>query len=124
MKSLIFLLFALLLIYSANITAQDYKNINPKIDQILVDTTLVRAALITLEPGQKTNIHSHPAYFAYALTDGKLLVNYIDKTTETIELKAGESMFSLPERPHETKNIGTKTIKFLIVELKEHPYKD
>jgi len=124
MKSLIFLSFALLLIFSADITAQDYKNINSKIDQILVDTTLVRAALITLEPGQKTNIHNHPAYFAYALTDGKLLVNYIDKTNETIELKAGESMFSLPERPHETKNISTKTIKFLIVELKEHAYKD
>ncbi len=40
-----------------------------------------------------------------------------------VELKTGDYMYADPEKPHETENIGDKTVKFLIVELKEHPYK-
>jgi mannose-6-phosphate isomerase-like protein (cupin superfamily) len=39
-----------------------------------------------------------------------------------MELKAGDSGFGSPEKPHQTENIGNKTVKFLLVELKEHPY--
>lgn len=124
MKNLIFTSFLLLLIFSANISAQDWKNINPKMVKILVDTTLLQAKEVTIEPGQKSDIHTHPAHFFYALTDGKLIIHYTDGKKETIELKAGDSGFSLPERPHITENAGPKTVKFLIVELKEHPYKD
>lgn len=107
-----------------NLNAQDWKNTNPKMNSILVDTTLLQATLITMEPGQKSGIHSHPAHFFYALTDGKLIVHYTDGKNETFDLKAGDSGFSEPERPHVTENIGKKTVKFLIVELKEHPYKN
>ncbi|MDQ3016197.1 MAG: hypothetical protein M3R25_05690 [Bacteroidota bacterium] len=43
---------------------------------------------------------------------------------QTIELKAGDNIFSGPEKPHWAINSGTKPIKTLIVELKEHPYID
>ena len=110
-------------LFSANFNAQDWKNTNPKMNNILVDTTLLRATVVTMEPGQKSDTHSHPAHFFYALTDGKLTVHYTDGKNETFDLKAGESGFSIPERPHVTENAGTKQVKFLIVELKEHPYK-
>ncbi len=110
-------------LFSFNLNAQDWKNINPKMNNILVDTTLLRATVVSMEPGQKSDTHSHPAHFFYALTDGKLIIHYTDGKNETFDLKAGDSGFSIPERPHITENAGTKQVKFLIVELKEHPYK-
>lgn len=109
---------------STNLNAQDWKNINPNMNNILIDTTLVRATVVTIEPGKKSDVHSHPAHFFYALSNGKLRVHYSDGKNETFDLKAGDSGFSLPERPHVTENVGSKTLKFLLVELKEHPYKD
>jgi len=110
-------------LFSFNLNAQDWKNINPKMNNILVDTTLLRVTVVSMEPGQKSDTHSHPAHFFYALTDGKLIIHYTDGKNETFDLKAGDSGFSIPERPHITENAGTKQVKFLIVELKEHPYK-
>lgn len=108
---------------ASNLAAQDWKKSNPEMNTILVDTTLVRAMVVTIDPGQKSDTHSHPANFFYALTDGKLVVHYTDGKDETYDLKAGDSGFGEPERPHVTENVGGKPVKFLLVELKEHPYK-
>jgi quercetin dioxygenase-like cupin family protein len=105
------------------LVAQDWKKTNPEMNAILVDTTLVRAMAVTIEPGQKSDTHSHPAHFFYALTEGKLVVHYSDGKNETYDLKLGDAGFSAPEGPHVVENVGTKQVKFLLVELKEHPYK-
>ena len=91
--------------------------------KVLVDTTLVTAAEVTMEPGQKTDVHTHPAHFFYALSAGQLTVSYTDGTKEVLDLTPGLNGFSSPERPHSTQNTGKTTVRFLIVELKEHPYK-
>jgi oxalate decarboxylase/phosphoglucose isomerase-like protein (cupin superfamily) len=57
------------------------------------------------------------------LTDGKAVVNYTDGKSEAINIKAGEYGYGDPERPHTIENVGDKPIKFLLVELNEHPYK-
>lgn len=116
--------FALILIViSVNLYSQDWAKVNPEMNIILTDTTLLRATIATIEPGMKSEYHTHPASFVYALTDGKLKVHYKDGQTEVVELKAGDYMYGDPERQHQTENIGDKTVKFLLVELKEHPYK-
>lgn len=68
-------------------------------------------------------MHTHPAYFFYALTDGKLKVHHPDGKDEMYDLKQGFGMASGPEGKHVTENAGTKPVKFLVVELKEHPFK-
>jgi mannose-6-phosphate isomerase-like protein (cupin superfamily) len=113
----------LLLTSATTLVGQDWKKANPKMNKVLIDTTLVRSIEVTIQPKEKSDVHSHPANFFYALTDGKLAVHYTDGKTETFELKAGECGFSEPERPHVTENVGNKPVKFLLVELKEHPYK-
>lgn len=107
-----------------NTGAQDWKNVNPKMNHVLADTTFLRAIEVTIAPGEKSEMHTHPAHFFYALTDGKMVVHYKDGKNETIDLKPGISGVSAPERPHVTENVGKTTIKFLLVELKEHPYKE
>lgn len=127
-KTLVRGIFVLLL-FTLGAMAQDKKMEtnsmgSGKMVNNLVDNKMVHAAEVTLEPGQKTDMHTHPAHFYYALSEGKMMVHYKDGKEETIELKPGESGFSDPERPHIAENVGTTTIKFLIVELKEHPYKE
>lgn len=103
--------------------AQDWSKLNPRMNNVLADTTFLRATEVTLAPGEKSDVHTHPSHFFYALTEGKLMVYYKDGEKEKYDLKAGDSGVSGPERPHWTENVGTTTLKFLMVELKEHPYK-
>lgn len=104
--------------------AQDWKNVNPKMNRILADTTFVRGTEVTLQPGEKSDMHTHPAHFFYALSEGKMMVYYKDGKSQPYDLKPGFAGVSGPERPHMTENVGNTTVKFLIVELKEHPYKE
>ncbi len=112
----------ILIMVSVNLFAQDWAKVNPEMNNIVADTTLLRGTIAIIEPGMKSGIHTHPASFFYALTDGKIKVYYTDGQTEVMELKAGDAGFGSPEKPHQTENIGDKTVKFLLVELKEHPY--
>lgn len=123
MKYFALIITFLILILSGKIFSQNWADTDPKMNNILVDTTLVRSTIAIINPGEKSHVHTHPASFVYALTGGKLKVYYTDGSSEMVELKTGDYMYADPEKPHETENIGDKTVKFLIVELKEHPYK-
>jgi quercetin dioxygenase-like cupin family protein len=107
----------------AAMQAQNWKDMDAKTVKTLTDTTLVRASEVTIMPGEKGKVHSHPAHFFYALTDCHLVIHYTDGKEEKYDLSAGDNGFSNPERPHWTENVGDKSARFLIVELKEHPYK-
>lgn len=114
----------LLLTLSSTATAQDWMKVNPKMLHNLVDTTLIRAYVVTLAPGEKSGAHSHPAEFFYALTKGKIKVFYTDGDSVVMAFKAGESGYSDPERPHWVQNVGSATVKWIELEMKEHPYSE
>jgi len=103
---------------------QNFFKGNPGLCKILGDTTFTTAAEVTFMPGQKSDVHTHAAQFVYALTDGALKVHYSDGKVETFELKMGDSFVAPAERPHWTENPGKKPLKFILVEFKDHPYKD
>lgn len=124
MKKALIRTILILVLVSTGLFAQDWAKVNPEMNNIIADTTLLRATIATIEPGAKSEIHTHPASFFYALTDCKLKVYYTDGQTETFDLKAGDAGYGSPEKPHQTENTGTKTAKFLLAELKEHPYID
>lgn len=115
----VFLLFAA----TSKLAAQGFDEVSPKMNKVLADNNLVHALEVTMTPGEKSEMHSHPAHFYYALTDGKLIVHYADGKKDEFQLKAGDSGYSDPERPHIAENGGDKVLKFLVIELKEHPYK-
>ena len=120
---LIILTMSLLVLAFTNDTiAQNFCKTDPGFHKILVDNDVLTATEVTFEPGKKTNVHTHSAALVYALTGGTLLVKFEDGKTETIELKAGDSAYQEPERPHMTENIGKTTMKVLLIELKDKPY--
>ncbi len=120
MKTLFASVFILI---SGCLYAQDWAKVNPEMNIIIADTTLLRGTIATIEPGKKSEFHTHPANFFFALTDCRIKVYYEDGEVETLDIKAGEGGYGAPERRHQTENVGDKTAKFLLVELKEHPYK-
>ena len=106
-----------------NVMAQSYMKTDPSTVKVLADTTYMTAMLVTFPPGYKTAMHTHPAHFVYALTDGTLHVEYKDGNKGDYPLKAGDNFSAPPDSPHMTTNTGTKALSYILIEFKEHPYK-
>lgn len=102
--------------------AQDWMSAAPKGKKVLLDNPSVRVIEMTLGPGQKEPVHTHPANFAYLLGAGKIRVSYVGGQTAEMDGKAGQVIWSDAEGPHTLENLSKKPIKALVVELKEHPY--
>src|SRR5687767_4212142 len=102
MKTKTICLLFLLSVYSSSSFAQEKNKTDGKFLNLLSDTTLITATEITLAPGQKTDTHTHPAHFFYALTPCSLNVHYPDGKTESYEMKTGGNGYSGPEGPHYT----------------------
>jgi len=111
-----------LFFFSFSGSAQDEKYMNSKMNHVLVDTSFVHAVEVTLHPGELTDLRTRPAYFFYALTDGRIKVYHQGAKNEILDLKHGFSELSGPVGKHVIENVGNNTVKFLVVELKDYPY--
>lgn len=85
--------------------------------KVLTDNEHVNVAEVTFAPGAVADWHSHPQYTAYAVTDVKMKVEIKDKETSTVELKAGQSIWS-PAVTHKTTNVGKKPFIVIVTEIK------
>lgn len=124
MKTTIFILMTMsaFLLSANNSFAQKNADLNTTAGKILVDNNIITAKEVTFAPGKPTDIHTHPAHFVYALTDGSLVVTMKSGEVTRWDLKAGDSAYIEPEGPHSTVNTGKSVMKILLIELKEHPY--
>ena len=102
--------------------AQDFMANTTTSNKILVDNEKITATEVTFLPGKKTDTHTHPAHFIYALTDGSLTVYHENGKTDQYDLKMGDSAYIGPEGPHATVNTGKMPVKLLLVEFKDEPY--
>ena len=124
MKNLFFsLLSCCIIILLPEISnAQDFCKTDPSFIKILNDTSYATAMEVTYLPGKATNVHTHPAFFAYVLQGGTLKVTTGDGKIEMLELKEGTSMLSAPLGPHSTINTGNKPVRLLVLEMNDRPY--
>ena len=97
-------------------TKQNAKTV-PYISKMLLETDRVKIYEVKLKPGEKNEIHCHPDYFIFNLTDNKLLTTDTSGKTHEREYKAEQSAF-LKEQAHMAENIGDKEARLLIVEMK------
>ena len=73
----------------------------------------VTAAIVTLEPGQKTSVHKHGVpLFAYIL-EGEISVDYAGYMQRTF--RAGEAFMEGVDVPHFGINSGKQTARLLAV---------
>ncbi len=106
-----------LLIGAPASNAQDPAVVNAKLVHVTLDNEHVRVFESVLQPGDKEQMHSHPACVIYVLAGGKVRNHGADgKTTET-ELKTGATVYREPVT-HWAENIGSTPIHLILVELK------
>lgn len=96
---------------------QDPAKVNAKFLTVKLDNPRVRVFETAVKPGEKENVHSHPATVIYVLEGGKFRNYASDGTVMEAELKTGEVYYRGP-LTHSAENIGTTTIRLVIVELK------
>jgi quercetin dioxygenase-like cupin family protein len=106
------------LVVAATATAQDPLKVGPNIYKKVLENERVRMLEVTFAPGDSIGMHAHPDHAVYAVTGGKLRVTTSDGKTEVADLKAGDPIW-FPAVIHGAKNIGTTTLKLVVLELKE-----
>jgi quercetin dioxygenase-like cupin family protein len=99
------------------VTAQDPAVVNAKTIRVKLENDRVRVLEATLQPGEKENVHSHPAYLFYVIEGGKIRNHAADGKTTEAELKTGDVVYREP-LTHWAENIGTAPIRLILVELK------
>jgi beta-alanine degradation protein BauB len=98
--------------------AQDVAVVNPKTTKVTLDNNRVRVIEAVLQPGQKEQLHSHPPSVVYIIAGGKVRNHSADGRTNEIEYKPGDTFYREP-LTHWAENIGTTTIRLVLVELKQ-----
>lgn len=77
----------------------------------------VRVLEVTLLPGQKIDMHSHPDYVACVVMGGKVRFMQEGKKPVFRVLKAGDAMWATAET-HAARNVGKTMVKVIVVEMK------
>ena len=99
-------------------TGQDPLKVNSNTIALKLENDRVRVLEATLKPGDKEKTHSHPAYVVYVIEGGKFRNYAADGTVTDGEFKAGDVIYRDP-LTHSAENIGTTTIRLVLVELKK-----
>ncbi|HVT57672.1 MAG TPA: cytoplasmic protein [Thermoanaerobaculia bacterium] len=102
---------------SRHASAQDPAVVNASSIQVKFENNRVRVLEATIKPGQKEELHSHPAYVTYVIAGGKVRNHPANGEATETELKTGAAVFREP-LTHWAENIGTTTIRLVLVELK------
>jgi len=97
--------------------AQDPVKVSPKTYHVVIDNAKVRVLHVVVGPGEKTAMHEHPDNITVVLTDGKVDFTDGDGKSQTVEMKAGQAMWSGVQK-HMGANTGASPLEALVVELK------
>ena len=98
--------------------AQDVLVVNSKSIALKLENSRVRVLEVTLKPGLKEKMHSHPAYVIYVIAGGKVRSHSADGTVTETTFHTGEVIYREP-LTHWAENIGNTTIRLELVELKK-----
>ncbi len=97
--------------------ANDAVNIAPHVHEILLETDRMRVLKVTVQPGDKAEMHWHPENMNYILSSGRLKFTKDDGTSIDVDLVEGETTSS-GESSHAVENIGDTVVRTIQVELK------
>ena len=91
--------------------------VNAGLEHVKLENEHVRAIDGVLKPGDKEQMHSHPAFVTYVIAGGKVRNHFADGRVVEAELKTDDVLWRDPQT-HWIENIGDTTIHFLVLELK------
>ncbi len=85
---------------------------------VILENERVRVLDYKDKPGDKTNMHWHPDFVLYALSDFRRTLHFPDGKAKTREFKKGDVIW-MQAQSHIGENVGKTDTHVLIVELKE-----
>jgi len=97
--------------------AEDAAEVAPHVYKVLFENERVRMLEVNMEPGDSSEMHSHPDYLVYMLDGGKVKFTTTSGETAEVELTAGTVMWREAEE-HATDNVGGTAIRGLFFEPK------
>ena len=106
------------LVVPGSLLGQDAAVVNPENVRVKLDNPHVRTLEAVLKPGQKENLHSHPASVIYVISGGKVRNHIAGGKTIESELVAGDVLYRDPIT-HWAENIGPTTIHLILIEIKD-----
>jgi quercetin dioxygenase-like cupin family protein len=97
--------------------ALDATKVAPVLYKLKNDTLGIRVLEINYKPGQSSAMHSHPDNALYVTEGGKAEFTGKDGKKNVMEFRKGMAAVG-PAETHSVKNIGTTTMKAILVEVK------
>jgi len=91
--------------------------VNAAMERAKLENRHVRVIEGVLQPGDKEEMHSHPAFVTYVVAGSTIRNNFADGRVVEAELQTGDVLWRDPQT-HWIENIGTSTLRFIVVELK------
>lgn len=116
MKKLSILCMVGAMVASWSIAADDLCSVAPANCEILKEDAKVRVIKFTAKKGDKTPLHSHPAYVIYIVKGGKSRFTLADGTTFERDPKDGEAIIN-PPLTHSEECLADQIA--ILVELKQ-----
>ena len=97
--------------------AEDAVKIAPHAYKVVLENDKVRVLESRMKPGDKTEMHGHPALIALAMGVGKFKFTTSDGNSMEVEVPPGVPMY-FDAAEHTTENIGTTDPSVFLIELK------
>lgn len=91
--------------------------VNAPMEHVKLENSQVRVIEGVLQPGEREQMHSHPAFVTYVVSGSKIRNHFADGTVVDATLETGDALWRDPQT-HWVENIGTTTLHFIVVELK------
>ncbi|HET9793030.1 MAG TPA: cupin domain-containing protein [Thermoanaerobaculia bacterium] len=98
--------------------AQDAAVVNSRTVHVTLDNDRVRVFEAVLKPGDQEQPHSHPASLVYVIEGGKVRNHAANGAITEAELHPGDTSYREPITTHWAENVGTTTIRLIVVEFK------
>ena len=97
--------------------AQDAVKVDPSHYKVLIDNSSVRVLQVTVSPGAKSPMHSHPDAMLVSLQDSKARFTLPDGKTQDSDIGKETATYT-PATTHSPANVGTNPVDAILVEFK------
>ena len=97
--------------------AEDAAKVAPHVYKVLFENEQVRLLEVRMQPGDRTEMHSHPDNLLYVLSGGKVTFTAPSGEATDLDVPAGLSMW-MDATEHATDNVGGTAIHALFFEPK------
>lgn len=97
----------------------DPVTVSPTLYKVLLENEHVRVVEYSLKPGERDQWHTHPRKVSYVVNGGLLRITLEDGKTFVADEKAGNASWMEHLGRHYAQNIGTTTVRIVLVEIKD-----